>query len=347
VAVAESLRETDPKAAVIYVGRAGGPESELVPAAGLEFVGMTLGRMGSSQVTATPRLLTRLPLAYQQARRAFSRFAPDVVLATGGYVSLPVALVAGRRRVPVLLMEQNALPGRAVRWLAPRAAVVATSFAGTAALLPEAKVTCTGNPVRSSFAQLVAPKVPTEAPFSLLVMGGSQGARNLNEVLLEALPELWSALPGLGVCHLTGSSDHARVLRAVESLQLPAGSSYQALPFVDDIATRVAGAGLVLMRAGGSSLAEVACLGKPMVLVPYPHAGNHQVANARPFVEAGAATMIEDEELTAAGLVRQVKAILGSPERWAQMAEASAAMGRPRAAHEVAELLGGLALSRS
>jgi UDP-N-acetylglucosamine--N-acetylmuramyl-(pentapeptide) pyrophosphoryl-undecaprenol N-acetylglucosamine transferase len=130
-------------------------------------------------------------------------------------------------------------------------------------------------------------------------------------------------------------------------MQLPAGSSYQALPFVDDVATRLAGAGLVVMRAGGSSLAEVACLGKPMVLVPYPHAGNHQVANARPFVTAGAATMIEDEDLTAAGLVREVKAILGNPERWAQMAEASAAMGRPRAAHEVAELLGRLALRRS
>jgi UDP-N-acetylglucosamine--N-acetylmuramyl-(pentapeptide) pyrophosphoryl-undecaprenol N-acetylglucosamine transferase len=345
VAVAEALRLTEPKAALTYVGRAGGPESLLVPAAGIDFVGLTLGSMGSSRMTAAPRLLTRLPLAYQQARRAFSRFKPDVVLATGGYVSLPVALVAGRRRVPVVLLEQNARPGRAVRWLAPRAAMVATSFPGTAALLPRARATCTGNPVRSSFSELVSPRVPTEAPFSLLVMGGSQGARHLNEALVEALPELLAALPGLGICHLTGRSDHARVVRQVEALRLPAGASYRALPFVDNVATRLAGAGLVVMRAGGSSLAEAACLGKPMVLVPYPHAGHHQMANAGPFVQAGAATLLEDRELTAAGLVGAVQAILTSPERWARMAKASAGMGRPRAAHEVAELLGGLALS--
>ena len=112
LAVAEALSQLDPQGKVTYVGRADGPESRLVPAAGLEFIGLSLGSMGSSRMTATPRLLTRMPLAYLQARQVMADFDPDVVLATGGYVSVPVAMVARRRGVLVVLLEQNRLPGR-------------------------------------------------------------------------------------------------------------------------------------------------------------------------------------------------------------------------------------------
>ena len=337
IAVAEALRRTDPAGAVTYVGRVDGPEARLVPRAGIDFVGLTLGSMGSSRLTATPRLLTRMPLAYLQARRVMSEFDPDVVLATGGYVSVPVALVAGRRGVPLVLLEQNELPGRAVDWLARRAAVVATSFAGTAGHLPGVRVVCTGNPVRLEFTGPAGP--PSPPPLALLVMGGSQGARHLNQVLVEALPRLRSALPGLEVTHLTGPSDHERLVSELASRGLTDSRRYRPLAFVDDMAATIAGAGLVVMRAGGSSLAEVACLGKPMVLVPYPHAGNHQAANASPFVEAGAAVLVEDSELSPERLVAEVGGILGDPSRWQGMARASLAMARPGAALEVAQLL--------
>jgi UDP-N-acetylglucosamine--N-acetylmuramyl-(pentapeptide) pyrophosphoryl-undecaprenol N-acetylglucosamine transferase len=344
--VAEALRQTDPKVVITYVGRADGPESRLVPSAGLEFYGLLLGRMGSSTRTATPRLATRLPLAYGQASRLVRRFRPDVVLATGGYVCVPVALAARRRGIPVLLLEQNMLPGKAVRWLASRVRVVATSFAGTAQLLPRAMVICTGNPVRLTFADLAGRPPPSQAPPSLLVMGGSQGARHLNQVLLEALPALLEAIPALTVVHLTGSAEHPQVVETATAAGLPVGSRYLPRPFVSDVAARMAAAGLVVMRAGGSSLAEAACLGRPMVLVPYPHAREHQTANAVPFLEAGAARLIPDPELEPALLVGTVTEILADPLRWRAMAEASASMARPRAALDVAALLAQLAVRR-
>lgn len=343
IAVAEALSQLDPQGKVTYVGRADGPESRLVPAAGLEFIGLSLGSMGSSRMTATPRLLTRMPLAYLQARQVMADFDPDVVLATGGYVSVPVAMVARRRGLPVVLLEQNRLPGRAVEWLARRAAVVATSFAGTAASLPGVRVICTGNPVRSEFSALAASASVPELFPVLLVMGGSQGARHLNQVLVEALPRLLAAVPQLQITHLTGPGDHQRVLAEVAALGLVEPRRYRALAFVDGMAPLIAGSGLVLMRAGGSSLAEVACLGKPMVLVPYPHAGNHQTANATPFVEAGAAVLAEDPGLTAETLIGEVTGIFGDPVTWERMARASSTMARPGAAGEVAQLLASVA----
>jgi UDP-N-acetylglucosamine--N-acetylmuramyl-(pentapeptide) pyrophosphoryl-undecaprenol N-acetylglucosamine transferase len=325
------------------VGRADGPESKLVPAAGIDFSGLRLGSMGSSPVSSAPRLALRLPLVYREAARLLRRFRPQVVLATGGYVCVPVALAARRRSIPVLLLEQNLLPGRAVHWLAPRVQLVASSFPDTAALLPRAKVVCTGNPVRLSFAELAGRPQLAEAPPTLLVMGGSQGARRLNEVLLETLPSLLQAMPQLTVVHLTGPVDHDQVVASASSAGLPVGGRYRPSPFVSDIADQLASASLVVMRAGGSSLAEVACLGRPMVLVPYPHAGDHQTANARPFAEVGAARVIADQDLTAQLLQRTVQDVIADPDAWRAMARASASMARPRAAFDVATLLHQLA----
>lgn len=342
VAVAEVLRSTDRGAVVTYVGRSGGPEARIVQAAGIEFVGLSLGRMGSSRLTATPRLLTRLPLAYQQARLVMTRFRPDVVLATGGYVSVPVALVAERRRIPLLLMEQNALPGRAVSWLARRAATVATSFPGTAELLPRARVVCTGNPVRRQFTEVAGSQADPSSVSTLLIMGGSQGARHINDVVLEALPRLLELQPRLSIIHLTGLSDHSRVARVAAELGAES-SRYRCLPFSDRMAVELTAAGVVVMRAGASSLAEVSCLGKPMILVPYPHAGNHQMANAAPFAEAGAAVLIEDAEFTAERLLDEVGKVVGDPERWHEMSEASRRMSHPGAAICVSDLLAQIA----
>ena len=341
--MAEALRKTDPAVVISYVGRAGGPESELVSEAGIDFSGLRLGSMGSSAVSSAPRLALRLPIVYREAARLVRRFQPQVVLATGGYVCVPVALAARRRSIPVLLLEQNLLPGKAVQWLASRVRSVATSFPGTGAHLPRARVTCTGNPVREQFAALAEHPRPPQEPPNLLVMGGSQGARHLNEVLLEALPGLLRKCPQLTVAHLTGPTEYAQVEATAREAGLPVGDRYRPAPFVADVAEPLAASSLVVMRAGGSSLAEVACLGRPMVLVPYPHAGEHQSANALPFEQAGAALVVPDHELNAAKLERAVLAVLGDPRRWQEMAQASASMARPRAAADVAALLQQLA----
>ncbi|MGH7639859.1 MAG: UDP-N-acetylglucosamine--N-acetylmuramyl-(pentapeptide) pyrophosphoryl-undecaprenol N-acetylglucosamine transferase [Candidatus Dormibacteria bacterium] len=337
--MAEALRRTDPQAVLAYVGRLGGPEARLVPRAGLTFYGLPLGSMGASPLSAAPRLALRLPLVQRRATLLVRRFRPEVVLATGGYVCVPVTLAARRRRIPVVLLEQNLLPGRAVRWLAGRVERVATSYTATQAYLPGARVEFTGNPVRQRFRELGERPAKPEAPHTLLVMGGSQGARRLNSVLLQALPRLLQRLPQLRVVHLTGVGEYAEVEERSRELGLLAGGRYQPLAFVPDVAERLAQASLVVMRAGGSSLAEVACLGRPMVLVPYPHAGEHQSANALPFQEAGAALVIDEAELGPERLEVAVLEILGDADRWQRMATASRALARPEAAAEVARWL--------
>ena len=334
--MAEALRSIDPSLELRYVGRSGGPESVLVPRAGLDFRGLSLGSMGSSPLTATPRLLTRLPLAYRQAGQEVSHFLPQVVLGTGGYVCVPVVLAARRRRLPVVLLEQNRMPGRAIHRLAPLATRIAVSFPDTGRHLPQGRSVFTGNPVRGAF-QRPRPPLPTRP--SLLVMGGSQGARHLNQVLLTALPELLRRLPELEVTHLTGARDQLRVAADARTLGLDQDPRYRPLPFSDDVAGLATAARLVVMRAGGSSLAEMACLGRPLVLVPYPHAGNHQLANAQAFAAAGAASLMEDSELTPERLTQAVLAVLAPAGRAEEMATASLSLARPQAALEVARLL--------
>ncbi len=314
-----------------------------MPEAGIEFQGLRLGSMGSGPLSSAPRLAARLPLVWRQAQAALRQFRPQVVLATGGYVCVPVVLAARRQGLPVLLLEQNLLPGRAVRWLAGRVQLVATSFPDTAAMLPRARCRCVGNPVRQRFVRLAGPPPRPEAPPSLLVMGGSQGARHLNQVLLEALPELLRTLPELEVAHLTGPDEEQAVLEEAERRGLPLGSRYSVLGFATDVAERLARCSLAVMRAGASSLSEVACLGRPMILVPYPHAGEHQTANAVPYAQAGAARLIPDQELEPGILATTVREVLETPGTLQQMAQASAALARPGAAAAVAALLGELA----
>jgi UDP-N-acetylglucosamine--N-acetylmuramyl-(pentapeptide) pyrophosphoryl-undecaprenol N-acetylglucosamine transferase len=265
-----------------------------------------------------------------------SGFRPQAVLGTGGYVCVPVVLAARRRRLPVVLLEQNRLPGRAIHRLAPLASSVAVSFADTAEHLPPGRSVFTGNPVRAAF-QGPRPELPTRP--AVLVMGGSQGARHLNRALVAALPELLRRLPELEVTHLTGERDEARVVAEARAQGLDRDPRYRLLPFSDRVAELASSSRLVVMRAGGSSLAEMACLGRPLVLVPYPHAGNHQLANAEAFASAGAALVLEDSELSPERLAQLILSVLTEEGRAEQMARSSLTLARPGAALEVARLL--------
>jgi len=173
----------------------------------------------------------------------------------------------------------------------------------------------------------------------LLVMGGSQGAQRINRALGECLVTLLERHPRLRVTHQCGARDAEWAGQLAASLSEPLRGRYTVAPFFDDIAARICDADLVVMRAGGSSLAEVSVLGRPMLLVPYPHARAHQVDNAMPYVHCGAARMLSDEQCTGERLRTEVEAITGDPERWREMARASAAAGRPDAAQRVVDLL--------
>jgi UDP-N-acetylglucosamine--N-acetylmuramyl-(pentapeptide) pyrophosphoryl-undecaprenol N-acetylglucosamine transferase len=337
------LRAADPEGAVLLVGRRGGVAEALVERAGVPLETLEIRGLDLARPASLAGFGLRLPRAVGEARRLIRRFAPDVVVGAAGYVSVPVVLAARRERIPVLLLEQNAVPGRATRMLARRASGVAVSFPATARSLRGHPVEVTGNPVRLEFRGGAPPL--GDRPRRLLVWGGSQGARRINRALCECAPRLLHDHPELELTHQCGQLDLAEVRAARDGLDVEARSRWEVEAFYTDAAARVAAADLLVMRAGGSSLAEVSALGRPMILIPYPHAGDHQRHNAAPYVEAGAALLLPDVDCDGGRLRLSVEAVLGDAERWREMAARSRAMGRPEATAQVVALIRRLAVA--
>jgi UDP-N-acetylglucosamine--N-acetylmuramyl-(pentapeptide) pyrophosphoryl-undecaprenol N-acetylglucosamine transferase len=339
------LRRADPGGDVLLVGRRGGIEESLVPSSGLQLETLRVRGIDLGSPLRLPGSALRIGRATLQARGILSRFRPDVVVGAAGYVSVPVVAAALMRRIPVVLLEQNAHPGRTTRLFAKRARGVAASFAETAGLLRGAHVVHTGNPVRPEVKALLGTPLHERCEH-VLVMGGSQGARRLNDAVAGSIRELLAQHPTLRVTHQCGARDAEWAMPVRAGLPEEMRERYMVAAFFDDIGERIADADLVVMRAGGSSLAETTVLGRPMILVPYPYAGAHQVDNAMPYVEAGAALLIPDEECGAERLRTDIERVVDEPALWRRMAAASHAAGRPTADDDVVELIRQAAGSR-
>jgi UDP-N-acetylglucosamine--N-acetylmuramyl-(pentapeptide) pyrophosphoryl-undecaprenol N-acetylglucosamine transferase len=280
-----------------------------------------------------------------QARGLLARLNAAAVVGFGGYPSVPPLLAAlsmfGQRRGgrPVtVLHEQNGVLGRANRLLATRADALALSFAATAAVPAGARAVVVGNPVRPALAALAGETYPgTEGALRLLVLGGSLGARIFADVVPEAVAALPSALrERLVVAQQCRPEDLNRVRLAYQSAGVPAELS----PFFPDVAGRLATAHLVIARAGASTVAELACAGRPALLVPLPHAiDDHQTANARALAEAGAAWVVRQPEFTPALLAARLAALLAEPAALAAAAAAAARLAQPEAARRLADLV--------
>ena len=290
-----------------------------------------------------------LPLAYAlpasivQASRTIGAFRPDAVLGTGGYITAPVGLAALLRRLPLVLQEQNAVPGRTTRTLARRARVVATAFAVTATHLRGVRTVHTGTPLREEFAEAgrrvrQAPAAEGRQLRRVVVMGGSQGAHRINRAVAEAIKSLLE-LPGLTVHHVCGKLDIGDLAAMRAGLDAGARERYVVEDFNERMLDVLVDADLVLSRAGGSALAELTALGIPLILVPYPFAGGHQRFNAEPVARAGAAVVIPDEELSGVRLIAEVTRFAREPRLLQEMRRASLECGRPDAARAVAQLV--------
>ena len=334
IAVAQALSQSEPDSTLLYVGRHGGIEEQVVPRSGLAFKTIVAAKLDMEQLWRNWSVPFIVPWALLQSARIVRAFQPDVVLGTGGYVSAPLVLSAAAFRVPVVLQEQNALPGRTTRLLSHVARVVATAYPESARYLHATSVV-TGTPVRKEFWQRRT-DFPTH-PGRLLILGGSQGAHRINEAVAAALPELVGRL-GLDVWHQTGQRD----FNQMETLKVnlgPPGSRYHPFAFDEDLGPRVHNADLVLSRAGAGAISEVSAVGIPMLLVPGPFAGGHQRLNVEPYEAAGAAVTIPDAECDGPRLVREVSEIVHDPVRYSKMVGAMGSLGRPHAAEQVAALI--------
>ena len=333
LAVAEVLRERGWH--VVWLGNAEAMESRLVPPRGFEFVSLGFGALRGKGMGRKLKLPFSLAVAIARALRLLGEVRPGVVLGMGGYVSFPGAVAARLRGIPLVVHEQNAVAGLANRVLARLADAVLTGFPGT---LPGGR--WVGNPVRREFTTVPPPEVRfagRQGPLRLLVVGGSLGAKALNEAVPAALAQLAPHERPV-VTHQSGSAHFA----ALEQAYAHHGVEGRLLPFIEDMGAALAEADLVVSRAGAMTVAELAAVGVGAILVPFPHAvDDHQTANARFLVDGGAARLLPQSGLTPAGLAELLRGL--DRERCRQMALAARALARPEATEALADELERLA----
>jgi UDP-N-acetylglucosamine--N-acetylmuramyl-(pentapeptide) pyrophosphoryl-undecaprenol N-acetylglucosamine transferase len=291
---------------------------------------------------ALARTAARISIGIVQSLRLIRRIAPAAVVGFGGYPTVPPVLAATILRVPTLIHEQNAVMGRANRLLARRVRAIATSFAGVLAGEPvlAAKATHTGNPVRPMVVQAAATAYPApaaDAPLRIVVFGGSQGARIMAEVVPPAIAQLEPALRArLSIVQQAREEDIPRVQDSYARLSV----ATEVAPFFADLPMRIAAAHLVVARSGASTVAELAAIGRPAILVPLPHAlDQDQAANAGVLERAGAAIRLHQDDFTPRRLAAEIGTLASAPQKLVAMAAAARSQGALDAAERLADLV--------
>lgn len=343
IALAEEVVTRHPKNDVVFVGTTRGLEARVVPQNGFVFEAITSrGLKGMGVVKLLAGLLT-LPLSFFESWRLLRKYRPDVVVGVGGYSSGPVVLSAWLMRIPTAIQEQNALPGLTNKVLGKFARAVFVSFEEAAAWFAETKSHVLGNPIRKKLLENFLRSKTTHDRFTVLVFGGSLGAKGLNSRVLDALPHLEDLKGELRVIHQTGKNDLEAVKQGYAARDFPA----DVREFIDDMAEAYLGADLVICRAGATTLAELTCCKKASILVPFPFAtDDHQTVNAKALVDAGAALMFQEKDLTGELLAKTIRELKADPARITKMERAAGIIGRPEAAREIADVLQQLCLEK-
>ncbi len=340
LAVVQALRDADPHLTLTWVGTARGMEAQLVkreaipflaiPAAGVHGVGISRLIMGSGQ----------LLLGYLAALRHLRREKPDALLTTGGYVSVPAALAARHRGVPIVLFLPDIEPAQSVRFVARLARRIATTVEDSRRFLPAEKVVVTGYPLRKKLSRWSRAEararlnLPADATV-VLIFGGSRGARSINRAVLDNLSALTAHAH---ILHISGRLDWPEVSTARDALPSAIRRQYHAFEYVHEMGMMLAAADLVVSRAGAGVLGEFPHFGLPSILVPYPYAWRYQRVNAAWLADRGAAIIVEDAQLRER-LAPTVQALLADADRLQAMAVAARSLARPDAARRIANLL--------
>lgn len=339
IAIARELLRRDAATVVTFVGTAAGLEGRVVPREGFVLDTIRVAGLKGKSLAALVRGLLTLPLSAVDAWRVLSARQPSVVVGMGGYSSGPVLALAALRRMPTMLLEQNALPGLTNRLLARWVRAAAVNFAEALRFFPGVGFVA-GNPVRASF--FAAPQTPSvNGPqVRVLVFGGSQGAQAINRAMVEAAPQLALSGVPLQITHQTGARDHAEVEAGYARASLAA----RVEPFLYDMDRAMSDADLVVCRAGATTLSELAASGRAAILVPLPTAtDDHQRKNAEAFARDGAALVLEQSALTGARMAEALLALATDAPRRAAMAARARALAHADAASRIADQVVALA----
>ena len=333
IAVARAIQVRAPDAVVTFVGTAAGIERKLIRREGFELDVIRSAGLKGKSVGALLRGVSLLPVSAADAWSTLSKRAPHVVIGVGGYSSGPIVALASLRGIPTMVLEQNAVPGITNRTLAYFVRAAAVTYEAT---LPyfRGKGFVSGNPVRKEFLHTYDGTTQPASAVRVLIFGGSQGAHAINMAMVEAAPRLASGGERLDVVHQTGEKDVEMVRGAYER----AGATARVEPFLYGMHEEMSAADIVISRAGATTLAELAALGRPAILVPFPQAtDDHQRKNAEVLAAAGAAEMIEQSRLTGELLASRIAALAGDRPRRTAMAAAMKRFARPDAAERIVD----------
>ncbi len=343
--IIQALRQRVPDARILYVGTPHGLEADIVPREGIDFAAIELSGFERHLTLANVARAGRALGAVLRARRIVRDFRPDVAVGTGGYVAGPILLAASLAGVPTLVQEQNVCAGVTNRILARFATAIAVGMEDARGVFPKEKTFVTGNPIRP--AVLTATRAAGAASFgfdpakkTVLISGGSRGARSINRAMVGVLARA-AAQRDVQYLHVTGADEHADTIARLRAcgVQPDAMPHIRVLPYLYNMPEAMAAADIAVFRAGATGLAELAARGVPAILIPYPYAAeNHQEKNARALAAAGAAEVILNREISADVLEKTLHALLTDDARRAAMAAAMKRLGKPAAADEIAAL---------
>ena len=309
VSIANALKELDPEAEILFVGALGRMEMERVPQAGYEIVGLPVRGFDRKKPWKNVSVLIDLSKSIRQVKKIIRDFKPNVGVGVGGYASGAAMWAAAEMGIPILLQEQNGFAGVTNKILKDKAAKICVAYEGMEKFFPADKIILTGNPVRQNL--LDGRKSKDDGRKTLLIIGGSLGARTINEAVIAGLKELTNA--GIKVVWQTGKVYYEKCKSAWEAAGSPA--NIECLDFLSDMPDRYANADLVISRAGASSISEICLLGKPAILVPSPNvAEDHQTHNAMALVNKDAAVLVRDAE-AAEKLIATALELLNDPKR--------------------------------
>ena len=341
IAVAEALTGAQPGVEILFVGGQHGLETKVVPAAGYAFVSIPVRGLLGKRLLSIPMILWTALRGLFSAYRLLTVFDPDVVFATGGYVSGPVALAACLRRTPVVLQEQNSVPGLTNRLLSRFAQEVHLGLPLARRHFPRrGHLRLSGNPIRRTI--LAGDQARARSEYGLardkqtiLILGGSQGARSINRAAVGMIRAMRDS-DHLQFILQTGPRDYRWALRRLRGLK----NLVAVRPFIERMGDAYDLADLVVARSGALTIAEITACGKPAVLVPYPHAAhNHQEMNAQALVDAGAAVMVPDRELRGEQLATLIAKLIDTPSKLREMSNGALTLARPEAAAFIAAAL--------
>lgn len=334
VALARAFLRRDPATTVLFVGTSRGLEAKVLAHEGFELEFITAKPVMGKGVADAIRGLAALPAGLWQSLRLLRRRRADLVVGVGGYTSPAMVTAAALGGIARVILEPNAYPGMANKAVAPLAQRIFLAFESAATSFPRSKVRVVGTPVRQEFLAQAAGNAETAASFGgrLLVFGGSQGARAVNDAMLAALSLLKARLPQMVITHQTGEADYRRVADAYRQ----AGVTAEVAPYLYEMPSALRAADLVVARAGAMTVAELTACGKPAVLIPLPTAiYDHQMQNARAMEAAGGALVLPQSEAVGRRLGDVICELMQDPARLRRMGEASRRMRRTDAAEAI------------